>query len=99
VLPRSRFRIRTVTSLLLASTLAPCAVVGPDYHRPNLDVTPSWSRSPEAQSAPPQAAAVQPQTADQEVASWWTRLADPMLTSLVERAVKSNVERTAEVSR
>jgi NodT family efflux transporter outer membrane factor (OMF) lipoprotein len=63
--------------LLLAS-----CTVGPDYRRPEAGV-------PAAFAAAPAAAAADPSTA---LAAWWERFGDARLTSLVERAVRSNPE-------
>jgi NodT family efflux transporter outer membrane factor (OMF) lipoprotein len=61
--------------------LAACAV-GPDYRRPALDAPAAWS-----EAAP--AAQVDPSLT---LAAWWERFDDPLLTSLVERAVRANLD-------
>ena len=65
--------------LLAASSLAACAA-GPQYRVPQPD-------EPAAFAAQPANA-----TADIDLGSWWKSLNDPELDSLVERAVKSNLD-------
>ncbi|MBI5506799.1 MAG: efflux transporter outer membrane subunit [Deltaproteobacteria bacterium] len=91
---------RTLFALVLASVAA--CTVGPDYRRPDLAVSPTWSRPASAdlsQSAgatdtatgEPSQATTTPEP-QRDLAQWWKRFADSTLTSLVERAVKSNVD-------
>src|SRR5882724_2971744 len=61
--------------------LAGCAV-GPDYHQPNVSAPTQWG---------------EPMTdgernSSASVAMWWNRFNDPELNSLIERAVKSNLD-------
>jgi NodT family efflux transporter outer membrane factor (OMF) lipoprotein len=68
-------------ALLLCLAPAACAV-GPDYSRPSPSVPPAWaSAEPSAQLDPSHALAV-----------WWERFEDPLLASLVERAVRANLD-------
>jgi len=60
---------------------AGCAV-GPDYQRPDLAAPPAWQEGGQR--------GVDTRTAD--MAQWWTAFKDPLLDSLVERAVKSNLD-------
>jgi multidrug efflux system outer membrane protein len=62
-----------------------CAV-GPDFHRPKMPVPPGW--------AGPTAKPVQqpPAAGKRELADWWTLFQDPTLTSLIDRAVASNLD-------
>ncbi|MEW5802538.1 MAG: efflux transporter outer membrane subunit [bacterium] len=64
---------------------AGCAAVGPDYVTPDLTAPGKWSTelSGGLISAP-----LDPQA----MASWWTTLNDPVLTSLIERAVSGNLD-------
>lgn len=73
--------------LLAASTLAlaGCAV-GPDYSRPEpatLGVPATYSRA----TAPDSGA-----ISEAELATWWQRFNDPVLSSLVEQAVAANLD-------
>ncbi|UCD36064.1 MAG: efflux transporter outer membrane subunit [Nitrospiraceae bacterium] len=60
-----------------------CAAVGPDYMRPDTPVPESWSTSFEQNLS---AGMADPE----ELARWWSSLNDPLLTSLIERAVAGN---------
>jgi NodT family efflux transporter outer membrane factor (OMF) lipoprotein len=67
--------------------LVGCAV-GPDYHRPEIALTPAFhtpapgaSRAPLAQASPPVA-----------LAAWWTGFDDPELSKVVERAAAQNLD-------
>jgi outer membrane protein, multidrug efflux system len=66
------------TALLLVVGLSGC-MVGPNYRTPQAPVPAAWS---EAQPAEAQAGAA--------VAQWWTTFKDPVLESLIARAVQSN---------
>jgi NodT family efflux transporter outer membrane factor (OMF) lipoprotein len=69
---------------LLAVGVVGCAV-GPDYVAPQISAPEAWHAElrggATAQAADPQA-----------LARWWTTLDDPMLTSLIERAVQGNLD-------
>ncbi len=67
-----------LVSMLL---LAGCAV-GPDYVRPDVAVPDQWSTSRDGGETDAPVTAVE----------WWKELNDPTLTSLVERAVQSNLD-------
>ncbi len=56
-------------------------MVGPDYHRPALDVPVNWSEAPK-NSTSSQPARVQ----------WWLSFNDTKLNSLIERAVQGNLD-------
>jgi len=77
------FGSRYINLLRLAGSLlvAGCTV-GPDYQRPDGALSPSWL---EAQSS---GFDTQPAT----LINWWTEFNDPELNSLIERAVKSNLD-------
>jgi outer membrane protein, multidrug efflux system len=71
--------------LFCLATVAGCAV-GPDYKPVQTHVPPAWTGpvSPSAVPLTPAAAS--------NLVHWWTRFNDPTLTSLVNRAVKSNLD-------
>jgi NodT family efflux transporter outer membrane factor (OMF) lipoprotein len=72
----------TRTIALVASLgLAACAV-GPDYTRSDRALPPAWSEAPAAAQVDPALA----------LADWWERFEDPLLTSLVERAARANLD-------
>jgi NodT family efflux transporter outer membrane factor (OMF) lipoprotein len=60
----------------LAAALAGCAV-GPSYVAPDPEAPPAWSEAPSAPAAPE---------------AWWRGFDDPLLTSLVERALAANLD-------
>jgi multidrug efflux system outer membrane protein len=73
-------------------TFAGCTV-GPDYHPPRVDMPPAWVGTA---TAPTTAPATQPlsvaTTRPVEVIAWWSTFQDPVLESLVERAIDSNLD-------
>ena len=77
---------KALTDKLIAAApalvlLAGCAV-GPDYREPKLAMPTSW------QEAQQKGIEIRPV----EMTRWWTTFNDPLLNSLVERAVKSNFD-------
>jgi multidrug efflux system outer membrane protein len=62
-----------------------CAV-GPDFHRPQMPVPAGWA-GPIAKPAQHPAA-----SGEKELADWWTLFQDPVLTSLIDRAVATNLD-------
>lgn len=62
-----------------------CAV-GPDFHRPQVSVPSGWA-GPTANPVKQPAA-----SGSQKLADWWTLFQDPTLTSLIDRAVASNLD-------
>ena len=65
---------------LLALVALPACTVGPNYARPELPVPPRFAEAelPDAPGAEP--------------GQWWTRLNDPLLTSLIDRALAGNLD-------
>ncbi|MGE5722319.1 MAG: efflux transporter outer membrane subunit [Sphingomonadales bacterium] len=75
--------------LLTCSLLSACATVGPNYRAPGapeLSVPASYYGAPAA-----------PSPAD--LAGWWTRLDDPLLDSIVQRAIGGNLDLAVAESR
>ena len=62
--------------------LAGGCTVGPNYQRPGIAVGPEWSEAKQSGV----------DTRSAELTRWWTSFNDPALNSLVERAVKSNLD-------
>ncbi len=56
--------------------------VGPDFKNPAMEVPAGWS-SPTALSG---------DASEQSLAQWWTVFQDPVLTSLVEEAIRENLD-------
>ncbi len=82
-------RISCGVSLLMILMMAGGCKVGPDYHAPKTDVPAEWSEKT------PGVAATQP-AAD---ARWWKTFNDPVLDSLVDKAVLSNLNLKIAASR
>lgn len=77
---------RVAGSMLLASllVLGGCAA-GPNYHTPKPDTPPRFALTSSPAGTPASAN-------EQELASWWRQLGDSELDSLVDRAVRSNLD-------
>jgi NodT family efflux transporter outer membrane factor (OMF) lipoprotein len=69
-------------SLLACLILLTGCKVGPDFQPPETQVPNEW-----VGPVPPP-----PTAAEQDLAQWWTVFQDPILTSLVERAIQSNLD-------
>jgi NodT family efflux transporter outer membrane factor (OMF) lipoprotein len=76
-------KIRVLIAVVAVATLAACAA-GPRYRPPKSDEPPAFT----AQLNPTMASG----TAPVELATWWKALNDEELNSLVNRAVKSNLD-------
>jgi len=72
---------KLIVPVLFLVLLAGCAV-GPDYQEPKLATPANW------QEAQQKGVDIRPA----ELTQWWTSFNDPLLNSLVERAVKSNLD-------
>jgi NodT family efflux transporter outer membrane factor (OMF) lipoprotein len=72
-----------------ALVLASCSV-GPSYRTPTPDVPDRFVASSQAAPGHTSGAAVSPAVGD--LANWWKSLNDPELDSLVDRAVKNNLD-------
>jgi multidrug efflux system outer membrane protein len=76
-------KLPRLTVLLAALITGGCVTVGPDYKRPDLPESGSWNSE--------MAGGLEAKTpATGSLASWWAGLRDPLLTSLIERAVADN---------
>jgi NodT family efflux transporter outer membrane factor (OMF) lipoprotein len=73
-----KFRVAVAGLIFLAGGCA----VGPNYEKPALPVPPSWQEAQQQGIV----------TRSAELARWWTEFKDPLLDSLVERALKSNLD-------
>ncbi|MBN2592298.1 MAG: efflux transporter outer membrane subunit [Sedimentisphaerales bacterium] len=76
---------KLLASLLMILTLAGCAPAGPDYIAPETSVPETWHSQLKA-------GLVSEEMNPQMLASWWTSLSDPELSSLIERAVAGNLD-------
>jgi outer membrane protein, multidrug efflux system len=70
----------TFVWLALLSVFWGCAV-GPNYRQPHLSVEPRWSEAPESRI-----------TAASQTEEWWLAFKDPEMDSLIERAIKGNLD-------
>jgi len=75
-------------SLLIATLVFQfsCRSVGPNYEPPEVSPPPAWKSKTSDGLRP--AAVID----DDTLAAWWTTLNDPLLQSLIERAVRGNLE-------
>jgi NodT family efflux transporter outer membrane factor (OMF) lipoprotein len=82
--------VKASTSIVLGlvASLTACAV-GPSYRAPKADEPPSFAAKIGAKS--PRSGA-QPTAPSPDLATWWRALNDEELNSLVDRAVKSNLD-------
>ena len=88
----STFRpLAATVAVLIIAFLAGCAAVGPDYVRPSTPVSPAWSS--------PLHGGLAVSADSQDLAAWWTTLADPGLTRLIERASAGNLDLKRAVAR
>jgi len=78
---------RTLTLTVLASALAACTTVGPDYHVPKEALV-----KREAANAPFMGAAEQPYKSEPLPADWWRLYQDPVLDRLVAKAFSANAD-------
>ena len=76
-----------VISVPLVLLLTGCAG-GPDFHRPKTSVPGAWSGLDATTAQQASIATAQPI----ELVAWWKAFDDPMLTSLIERAIASNLD-------
>ncbi len=72
---------------LIAATLVGCAV-GPDYRPPETKVPSTWDGQNAVTPVTPSKTAINPVT----LVEWWTAFNDPTLSSLVEAAVRANLD-------
>ena len=70
-------KLRAIAAALAFGLAVSACTVGPDYHRPDIDVPPAWRLG----------------TAESEEISnvaWWDQFQDPMLSDLVRTALENN---------
>ncbi|HEY8750956.1 MAG TPA: efflux transporter outer membrane subunit [Tepidisphaeraceae bacterium] len=77
---------RIALGALAACGLSGCTV-GPNYTPPTFKPAPAFSEIPPAATTQPSRANAQPI----EITEWWATFHDPELTSLIRKAVKSNL--------
>ena len=67
---------------ILAASLTACTAVGPDYRQPRPDMPARWTETPGTIHA----------TTASATHSWWTLFRDPVLDSLIARAIAANFD-------
>jgi NodT family efflux transporter outer membrane factor (OMF) lipoprotein len=77
--------LKMIAGVLAAFLLAGCAAVGPDYIPPKISAPEQWR-------AELKQGLSQGSMDSKMMASWWITLNDPMLTDLIQRAVKGNLD-------
>jgi NodT family efflux transporter outer membrane factor (OMF) lipoprotein len=77
-----------VAAVCLAMLTVNGCMVGPDYHTPQTIVPTEWAGVTKAPTAQPSIATAQPA----DLTNWWRQFNDPILTSLVEEALKTNLD-------
>ena len=70
--------------VLLIIVVSGCPAVGPNYVRPDTTVYKNWNTQIKNDSGVKEAGA-------ENLANWWSALGDPMLSSLIDRAQKGNL--------
>ena len=78
-------RIKIVSLLIIVFLIAACVSVGPDYVRPDTQTSAVWH-------TPLKGGLVSGETDDKTLLTWWTTLNDPVLNSLVNRALANNLD-------
>lgn len=82
---RSHLVLALTVAAGAAVTLTACHPVGPDYTEPQLNAPAEWADPLALPGAPkPEATA--------DLSKWWTHLNDPVLSSLMDRAVAGNLD-------
>lgn len=81
-------KLRPTAAALLCFCLAGCAV-GPNYHRPDVPVVPSWKEQPPWRAASPKDSLPK--------GDWWSIFADAELTQYESQATQAN--QTIEIAR
>ncbi|MDB5977292.1 MAG: TolC family protein [Nevskia sp.] len=76
-------------SLLISATLTACAV-GPDYSKPDSSLAPFHNQP---------SATVVGKTGQVSIDQWWTGFSDPMLVTVVQRALDQNLDLAASIAR
>jgi outer membrane protein TolC len=79
-----------VSSLIIGAALAGCAV-GPDYVAPETKLAPFHNKDAVASR--------QTTLAAPKLDNWWTGFNDPMLATVVQRALDQNLDLQASIAR
>ncbi|HEX4153099.1 MAG TPA: efflux transporter outer membrane subunit [Steroidobacteraceae bacterium] len=88
----SHRRVAIRASLLASSAVLAACAVGPSYRTPKPDVPNQYAAASSRRSATTAPAAGAAPASVVDLAAWWKTLDDPELNSLVDRAVKNNLD-------
>jgi multidrug efflux system outer membrane protein len=90
---RPRWIVGKGLTIVLLSCLATSTgcMVGPNFKRPKTQVPATWT-GPAPSPTPQPPTVAEPTVAEKNLALWWTVFKDQTLTSLVKRAVESNLD-------
>jgi outer membrane protein, multidrug efflux system len=83
-----RGRLLFIVGLALCLVAGSGCAVGPDYKRPETKVPSAWDGQNVVTPALPSKTTINPV----ELVEWWTAFHDPTLSSLVEEAVRTNLD-------
>jgi NodT family efflux transporter outer membrane factor (OMF) lipoprotein len=81
--------LKGLSSLVLGLIVLSGCAVGPNYHQPNVTAPAHWGEPMTGGET----------NSSSSVAAWWKNFNDPELDSLIERAVKSNLDLTISAAR
>ena len=81
-----------IASLSAVFMLSACTTVGPDYSPPDMQTPAAWQNETSAVTS-------DTQSQEETLARWWTTFKDPVLSSLMERAVEKNLSLKEALSR
>ncbi len=84
------FRLSFAFVAILSAVLLSGCKVGPNYHAPLTKVPTTWG--PSGTESKPDSNVSTVNTTQALVTEWWTTFQDPMLDSLVDRAVQANLD-------
>lgn len=78
---------KTLTTFLIAISLSSCAITGPDYEPPHVDMPVSFKETTQLTV-----------TAQQNV-TWWRDFKDPVLDALIQKSVQENKDVLQSIAR
>lgn len=78
-------------ALLICLLLTGCAAVGPEYAVPKVELAARYARAPQNIGPAGEAA--------DDISAWWQRFNDPVLTALVKRGLRQNLDLEAAIAR
>jgi outer membrane protein, multidrug efflux system len=85
--------------LIWTAVFVPGCTVGPDYRSPEPQMPAAFSSGPTTQPAKPSSASRPASSEPVDLTRWWVSLGDPVLDSLVRRAIDQNLDLGIAVAR